>query len=95
MTARYGPGDRVQVGDDPPVGHHRTPRFVQGRVGWVHAHRGAFPNPESRAHGGDGLPKVALYTVRFEAADLWDDHEGGTRDAVYVDLYEPWLNPVE
>lgn len=95
MTARYGPGDRVRVGDTPPEGHHRTPGFVQGRVGVISDLRGAFLNPESRAHDGDGLPKVPLYTVRFQAKELWDGYHGGARDAVYVDLYEHWLEPAE
>lgn len=91
MTARYAPGDRVRVGNTPPEGHHRTPGFVQDRCGVVTAARGAFRNPESRGHGGDGLPEVPLYTVRFEARDLWNDYRGGARDGVYVDLFEHWL----
>ena len=75
MTARYAPGDRVRVGDEPPEGHHRTPGFVQGRSGVVTAVRGACRNPESR--------------------DLWDGYRGGPRDAVYVDLFEHWLQVEE
>lgn len=95
MTARYAAGDRVLVRDVPQEGHHRTPGFVQGRRGVVSSVRGAFRNPESLAYGGDGLPEVSLYTVRFEAENLWDRDPGGSRDAVYVDLFEHWLEPVE
>jgi nitrile hydratase len=33
-----------------------------------------------------------LYSVRFAAAELWGDHTPA-RDAVYVDLWEDYLEP--
>jgi hypothetical protein len=31
--------------------------------------------------------------VRFAAAELWGDHAGG-KSAVYVDLWEDYLEPI-
>ena len=43
--------------------------------------------PDSNAHGGGENPQW-LYTVRFSAAELWGKD---TKDAVCIDLWEPYL----
>ena len=91
---RYGAGDRVAVREDSPPGHHRTPWYVKGRTGLVTAVYGAFPNPESRAYGGSGLPKQPLYRVEFAQSDVWSSYRGPSGDKIYVDIYEHWLEPV-
>ena len=85
------PGTRVRVREDFPVGHIRTPVYVRGREGVVTRKFGAFPNPETLAIGRDGLPKKALYEVRFRQADLWPDYKGGANDTLDMDIYEHWL----
>ncbi len=66
MAAKFQPGDQVRIRVGSPPGHFRTPAYVQGKTGVVETLYGAFPNPESLAHGGDGLPKQFLYLVRFD-----------------------------
>ena len=59
----------------------------------VAAISGPFFNPESRAHGGDGLPKRRLCSVEFRQIDLWGERyreNGG--DRLLVDIYEHWLS---
>ena len=80
---------RVQVGSPPT--HFRTPEYVQGRTGRVAGLCGVFPNPESLAHGGDGLPYVPLYRVEFAQADLWSGYAGPASDRLLIDIYEHWL----
>ena len=87
-------GDVVAVRDETPAHHHRTPWFVKGMTGRIAAISGPFFNPESRAHGGDGLPKRRLCSVEFRQVDLWGEryreHDG---DRLLVDIYEHWLEP--
>jgi len=65
MSSRFKVGDRVKVRVGSPPGHFRTPTYVQGKLGAVERVHGDYRNPESLAHGGDGLPKQPLYLVRF------------------------------
>ncbi len=93
MAPRFSTGSRVRVRVASPPGHFRTPAYVQGKVGRVEGVHGEFRNPESLAHGGDGLPRRTLYLVGFGMDHVWED-EGLSRHRVYVDLYEHWLEPV-
>jgi nitrile hydratase len=89
----YRPGERVRVSSRPHPGHHRTPGYLKGRTGVVERVYGSFPNPETRAYGGDGLPTRSLYNVGFVQRDLWSGYAGDADDRLYVDLYEHWLEP--
>lgn len=85
-------GDTVSVQATEVDHHHRTPWFVKGKSGTVRRVHGAFFNPESRAHGGDGLPKRALCQVAFRQADIWGaEYRGDADDVLLVDLFEQWL----
>lgn len=85
----------VAVRSDDVRRHHRTPWFVKGKTGCVRAVSGPFFNPESRAYGGDGLPKRLLVQVEFRQADLWGGRYWEHReDVLLVDLYEHWLERV-
>lgn len=87
----FAVGDRVRVAARPHVGHHRTPGYLKGRTGVVEQVHDAFPNPETRAYGSDGLPLARLYLVGFEQRDLWDGYRGGIEDRISIDLFEHWL----
>lgn len=87
----YRPGDAVRVRADEHPGHHRTPGYLKGRHGVVQRHLENAPNPESLAYGGDGLPPVPVYEVRFAQADLWADYPGGPDDTVVAEILEHWL----
>jgi hypothetical protein len=94
MPARFQTGDTVRVRVGSPAGHFRTPVYVQGKIGVVEARHGAFPNPESLAHGGDGLPEQFLYLVRFDQTTIWPQYPATFRDKLLIDIYEHWLEPV-
>jgi nitrile hydratase subunit beta len=76
--------------DDPPR-HIRTPAYIQGKIGEIAAVHGAFRNPESRAHGGDGLPVQTLYLVGFAMREVWGSEATHPSDRLLIDLSEPWL----
>jgi nitrile hydratase len=94
MEADFTPGMRVRVREDFPVGHIRTPFYIRGKEGVVTRRFGAFPNPEVLAIGRDGLPKKALYEVRFRQTDIWPDYAGPAADTLDIDIYEHWLSKV-
>jgi nitrile hydratase len=88
---RFRPGSRVRVRNAHPSGHTRMPRYVRGHAGTVHMHHGGYVYPDTNAHFRGEDPRH-LYSVRFEAAELWGESATG-RGAVYVDLWEPYLEP--
>lgn len=87
---RFKPGERIRARNRHPPGHTREPRYVRGRVGVIQAHHGAHVFPDRSALGvKEGRH---LYSVRFEAAGLWGEGAAG-QGAVYVDLFEDYLEP--
>ena len=94
VAPRYQAGDLVRVRAGSPPGHFRTPAYIQGKSGRVAALCGVFPNPESLAHGGSGLPAQPLYRVEFAQTDLWSQYRGPAADKLLVDVYQHWLEPV-
>ena len=89
---KFKPGDRVTVRFEDRPGHIRTPWYIRGKTGWIERVHGEFLNPESLAHGRDGLPRRTLYLVAFSQTDVWAEYQG-SRDKLLVDLYEHWLDP--
>ncbi len=90
---RYGVGDAVRVRVEYPVTHHRSPNYIKGKSGRIEAVLRAYRNPETRAYGGDGIPRQPLYRVEFDQAHLWQDYRGSPNDTLLVDVYQNWLEP--
>jgi nitrile hydratase len=82
-------GSSVVVRNDHPDGHTRCPRYVRRARGTVDAVQGTYVVPDEAAHGTEVAEP--LYSVRFEAEELWNDDTDG--DAVYIDLWERYLEP--
>ncbi|MDE2793610.1 MAG: nitrile hydratase subunit beta [Gemmatimonadota bacterium] len=94
VAARFRPNDRVRARNLHPVAHNRQPRYVRGRVGTVVEDYGVYALQDSDGVGRQpcDLPQH-VYSVRFEARELWGDR-AAARDAVYVDLWEEYLEAV-
>ena len=67
----FASGDTVRVADRAHVGHHRTPGYLKGKTGRIARVHATFTDPETRAYGADGLPRLRLYLVEFAGSDLW------------------------
>jgi nitrile hydratase subunit beta len=93
VSQLYPDGSSVRVKALFPPGHCRTPHYTRGRRGTVLRVIDHEPNPEEAAYGRVGVRTVPVYRVRFAQAELWPDYAGSDRDAVVVDLFEPWLEP--
>lgn len=91
-TPRFANGATVRARDINPMGHTRLPRYVRGRTGTIENHHGAHVFPDTNARFEGEKPQF-LYTVRFEARELWGK-EANPADAVYVDLWEDYLEAV-
>ena len=87
---RFGVDDPVRCLVHGHPGHTRLPGYVRGRRGIVHAHHGAHVFPDANARGDKYFEH--LYTVAFEARELWGE-QGGGGDRVLVNLWESYLDP--
>jgi nitrile hydratase len=96
VTARFSAGDRVVVRNLNPAGHTRAPRYIRGKRGEIARDHGVFIFPDSNAMGQGKAPRH-LYSVRFEAAEVWgaeaDESQTLAREAVYLDLWDSYLEP--
>jgi nitrile hydratase len=85
----FGPGDAVRVRNVHPEGHTRCPRCARRATGTVGDVRGAFTLPDASAHGDQRVDPV--YSVAFEAGELWGPDAENPEDTVRLDLWEPYL----
>ena len=87
---RFSVGDRVVVKNFNPKSHTRAPRYIRGQSGIVHDHYGAHVFPDDHAANGEKVA-VHLYSVRFDAKDLWGSGDAEPNSAVFVDVFESYL----
>jgi nitrile hydratase beta subunit len=89
LDPAYAIGDKVRARNMEIEGHTRLARYVRGKIGRITSFHGSHVFPDTAAHdlGENAQP---LYTVRFEAKELWGDNVA-RRDAVYIDLWEDYL----
>jgi nitrile hydratase beta subunit len=87
--AKFKAGDLVRAKNIHPATHTRLPRYVRGHLGVIERDHGAQVFPDSAAIDAGENPQW-LYTVVFEALELW----GGDADPtvkVSIDAFEPYL----
>jgi nitrile hydratase len=90
-TPRFAPGDPVRTREMHPHGHTRLPRYARGRRGIVHCLHGIHVFPDTNAHG-QGEQAQPLYSVRFDARELWGE-SAEPNQVVHIDLWESYLLP--
>jgi nitrile hydratase len=90
--ARFKVGDRVRAKNIHPTTHTRLPRYARGHVGVVERLHGAHVFPDSAAAGKGDDPQW-LYTVRFDAQELWGA-DAEPRLKVSIEAFEPYLEHV-
>jgi nitrile hydratase subunit beta len=84
-------GSRVRAKTIHTETHTRLPRYVRGKRGMIDRRHGAFVFPDTNARMLGEHPQH-LYSVRFDAAELWGDR-GDARAPVYIDIWERHLEP--
>jgi nitrile hydratase subunit beta len=88
---RFILGQRVRARNIHPAGHTRLPRYARGKIGSVNRDHGVYVFPDTVAHGLGENPQH-VYSVRFAARELWGE-QASARDAVYIDLWDNYLEP--
>ena len=91
VPPKFKAGDHVVARTMNPLGHTRVPRYVRGRKGVIDRDHGVFIFPDTNALLLGKKPQH-VYAVRFAAQELWG-REASPRDAVYVDLWDDYLDP--
>jgi nitrile hydratase len=91
VAARFTVNQRVRARTMHPAGHTRLPRYVRGKIGTVERDHGVYVFPDSNALFLGENPQH-VYSVRFAARELWGD-QASSRDAVYLDLWDDYLEP--
>ena len=87
--AKFKAGDRVRAKNIHPATHTRLPRYVRGHLGRIERDHGAQVFPDSAAIDAGENPQW-LYTVVFEAVELWGLDADPTVK-VCIDAFEPFL----
>ncbi len=91
LPARYRVGQRVVTRATPADHHTRLPAYLRGRTGVIERILGTHVYADSHAQGLGEDPQW-LYTVVFEARELWGcDAAPGHR--VSFDAWQPYLEP--
>ena len=85
-------GDAVRTWNRHPEGHTRLPGYARDRRGVIADVHPACVYPDTNADGRGESPQH-LYTVAFEAAELWGA-EAEEATTVYIDLFEPYLEAI-
>jgi nitrile hydratase len=88
---RFAVGDEVMARNVHPVGHTRLPRYARGKRGVIQRVHGPHTFPDANAHGLGAQPQT-LYSVRFEARELWGA-SAEPRQTVSLDLWDSYLDP--
>jgi nitrile hydratase subunit beta len=90
--ARFAVGDRVLTAAVQPPHHTRLPGYARGKVGVIERIHGAHVFPDTNAQELGECPQW-LYTVVFDAQQLWGEAGRLQRSSISVDAFEPYLEP--
>jgi nitrile hydratase beta subunit len=90
-SPRFGVGNRVRTKNFHPATHTRLPRYARARTGVIECVRGCHVFADSAAIGQGENPQW-LYTVVFDAHELWGDRADPTLK-VSIEAWEPYLEP--
>jgi nitrile hydratase beta subunit len=89
-SPRFNPGDQVRAKDYHPSGHTRLPRYLRGKPGVIDRVYESFVFPDTNAHR-EGENPEHVYSVRFDARDVWGEETAEPNQSIYVDMWEPYL----
>jgi nitrile hydratase len=88
--ARFAVGQAVRMRATRPPHHTRLPGYAMGKCGTIERVLGAHVFADAHAQGLGEQPQW-LYTVVFDAAELWGDVPSPQRASVSIDAWEPYL----
>jgi nitrile hydratase beta subunit len=89
---RFSIGDRVRTVGVQPEHHTRLPAYARGKLGAIEHVHGAHVFPDTNAQGLGESPQW-LYTVMFDARELWGARAPAPHSVISIDAFEPYLEP--
>ena len=90
-TPVFQPGQKVRVMEQYPLGHYRVPLYLRGRSGVVERLvQPAIDNEEEGFGLNAGLQRH-YYRIAVPMSEIWPDYAVGSRDHLYIEVYETWL----
>jgi nitrile hydratase subunit beta len=92
VPAKFHVGDQVVARNIHPTGHTRLPRYIRGHHGLVERDLGVHSLPDAWVARQEHKFQH-VYSVRFAARELWGE-EASAKHAVYVDLWDDYLDPL-
>jgi nitrile hydratase len=92
VRARFRQGQAIRARNINPVGHTRLPRYARGKAGTIVKDHGVWGLQDTDANGDRTGGPQHVYAVRFSARELWGA-QASSRDSVYIDLWEDYLEP--
>ena len=90
--ARFSIGDRVRTTAAPPDHHTRLPAYARGKQGVIARVHGVHVFPDTNARALGESPQW-LYTVTFDAQELWGERAPAPRSVISIDAFEPYVEP--
>ena len=90
--ARFSIGDRVRTVGVQAEHHTRLPAYARGKLGAIEHVHGAHVFPDTNARGLGESPQW-LYTVMFDAQELWGASAPAPQSVISIDAFEPYLEP--
>ena len=91
VAPKFQAGQGVRARNINPPTHTRLPRYARGKLGIIERDHGVFVFPDTNALFQGENPQH-VYSVRFTARELWGE-DASPRDAVYIDLWDDYLEP--
>jgi nitrile hydratase len=85
----FKPGDRVRTRNINPETHTRLPRYARNHIGLIESLQGFHAFPDRSALGEKDAAEW-LYTVVFEARELWGD-DADPMLKISIEAFEPYL----
>ena len=85
----FDSGTRIRTKAQHIEGHTRLPSYLQRKPGVIIMSLGAFLLADENAVDSRHARKNELYTVEFEASDVWNDPQSA--GAIRADLFEEYL----
>lgn len=90
--ARFSVGDRVRTAFAQVQHHTRLPAYARDKLGVIERVHGVHVFPDTNARGLGESPQW-LYTVAFDAQELWGESARSPHSIISVDAFEPYLQP--
>ena len=87
---QFKPGQPVRVKNYHPSGHTRLARYLRGKLGIVDRVYDSFVFPDTNSKL-EGENPQHVYSVRFDAQEVWGPETSEPAEIIYFDFWEPYL----